>query len=86
MMGALECGLRLGNPVLIDTALTLGIAACMLTGVAWAQRSRLQPLKAAIEEVVPEAAPEPVAPVEGVIALEGIRTWATARLTKSRGS
>jgi hypothetical protein len=72
MVGALESGLKLGNPVLIDTALTLGIAAAILTGVACTQRSRLQPLKAALEEVVPEAAPE------------GIRTRAIAQLQDLR--
>jgi hypothetical protein len=41
--GALEAGLQLGNSVLIDTALTLGLAGAILTGVLFAQTARLRP-------------------------------------------
>ncbi len=68
MVGGFEAGLKLGNPVLIDAALTLGLAAAMLIGVAWTQAARLKTSK-------PEPEAEPVSP-----AIEGIRAKAIASL------
>ena len=58
MVVAFEAGLRLGNPVMIDSAVTLGLAAAILIGVARAQAARMKPLKQApLQE--PIVAPTP---------------------------
>ena len=56
MAGALEAGLRLGNLLLVDTAVTLLLVAGILTGVARAQAARMRPLSvASTTEPQPEA-------------------------------
>ena len=42
-LGALAGGLALGNPVLLDAAVTLGLSAGMLIGVALVQTARARP-------------------------------------------
>jgi hypothetical protein len=45
MIFTFEAGSALGNPVLIDAGLTLGLAAGILGGVGWMQEVRRRPLR-----------------------------------------
>ena len=85
LAGALEAGWRLENPVLIDSALTLGLAAGILIGVARTQAARLRPPKeSAPKEATQASTPEPEA--EGKTSagapdtIETIRAGATTLL------
>ena len=81
MVGGFEAGLKLGNPVPIDAALTLGLAAAMLIGVVWTQAARLKAPKPE-----PEAeGPSPEAQIV-LFAVQGIRAKAIARLRDLRAS
>ena len=82
---ALEAGLRLGNPVLVDTALTLGLAAGILAGVAQAQAARLRSPKEAPEEA-PEPQPEVQTSAVALDAFEKIRARASSVLSDYRAS
>jgi hypothetical protein len=62
-VGAIIGGLQLSNPVLLNVALTLGLSAGVLAGVATAQAMRLRPphraevsLTLELEAAAPEAA------------------------------
>jgi len=50
---ALVGGTRFGNPVLVDTAITLGLSASILIGVAMAQKARLRSAKGVEKQVIP---------------------------------
>jgi regulator of protease activity HflC (stomatin/prohibitin superfamily) len=84
--GALAGGLWLSNPVLLDAAVTLGLAAGILIGVAAAQYARAKPFHS--EEV---AAPPPVSPeqpalkVKAGLALVPLRIWRWVREPKILG-
>ena len=80
MVGGFEEGLKLGNPVLIDAAVTLGLAAGILIGVAWTQAARLRPPPSESEAPSPAPVELEVPPV-----IEGIRAKAIARLRNLRG-
>lgn len=84
MAGALEAGLTLGNPVLIDTAVTLGLAAGILIGIAWMQATRLKPPKPESTTPGVTAPPDAEAPDETPVAPEGLRARAIARLSDLR--
>lgn len=85
MAGAFETGLRLGNPVLIDAAVTLGLAAGILIGVARAQLTRMQPPKQAPEEApAPEPPPEVPESTKPGAAYEKIRLRTIAILRDLR--
>jgi membrane protease subunit HflK len=61
-IAAVVGGLTLLNPVLLDVAVTLGLATGVLTGVAVAQTARARPSKG-VEET---SSPEPIAEIETV--------------------
>ena len=70
--GAIAGGIRLADPVLLAVALTLGISAGVLAGIATAQAMRLQPaqgaelhLSLALEEPAAAEATEGEAPEGG---------------------
>ena len=88
MVGGFGEGLKLGNPVLIDAALTLALTAGMLIGVAWTQAARLKPPRPEAE--APNPAPEAEGPTPEAqtapSAIEAIRAKAIARLRVLRAS
>jgi len=88
MCGALFAGIEIGNPVLVDTAMTLGISTGVLIGVALAQRARATP-SATVAQVEESSELEPNAkePNAKGLALQTVRklrdlgTIETARLS-----
>lgn len=78
LAGAFKAGLQLGNPVLMDTAVMLGLSAGILIGVARVQVARMRPpKKAPIQEPTilptPEPQPEVPASAEPVAAYSRVR-------------
>ena len=76
LAGAFEAGLQLGNPVLMDTAVTLGLAAGILIGVSRAQAARMQPPK----QAPPEEAPAPEPPSEAPVSTAPVAAYEKIRL------
>lgn len=70
LVTALEAGLRLGNPILIDTAVTLGLAAGILIGIARAQLGLLRRPKPAPVSSIGEPPPAAQTPPQELAPLE----------------
>ncbi len=64
-VGAVAGGLRIGNPVLLAIAVTLGLACGALTGVAVAQRMRARPGSKSETPSIPAPEEKPVTMPEG---------------------
>jgi regulator of protease activity HflC (stomatin/prohibitin superfamily) len=73
--GALAGGLWLANPVLLDTAVTLALAAGVLIGVAAAQHARAKPFQSDAEAVLQSPPERPVSRLRARLTLISLRAW-----------